>query len=74
MYDFCLYEVSYYVSSFKGGSTLHRTATFCFFANAAYIAEKLSLANDVEGDVNIINAFTGELEATYNRGEQTYIN
>ena len=74
MYDFNLYEVVYEVLSMNGGDNARRASSFCLFRNAAYVAERLSLANDVVGEVNIINGLTGEIEATFDRGREIYLN
>lgn len=72
MNESCLYEVIYKAVCMATYDITSFTSTFCCLDNAEYMAKKISVANDVFGDVNITNGLTGEIIATYNNGEKIY--
>ena len=69
-----LYNVTYKAASMATNDVISLVSAFCYLDNAEYMAKKISVANDVFGDVSVIHGLTGKIIATYSKGEKIITN
>lgn len=62
------YEISYMTRRYEDGKEYPESGYYANFQNAMAFAEKVSDMEDVVGNVDVTDAFTGEVYASYKKG------
>ena len=70
---FNCYSIEVTSQLFFGTGTKTETYSFALLQNASAAARHFSSCEDIVGEVDIINDFTGEIVATFENGESTYL-